>query len=107
MTSDIHFNYCCSNESEPSPPPPNRIEFIPLEWYDKIHASNSALKNNLVSTTLNTIPKLRAIANDVIFDVLMYMTPEFCDEVLNCVTDQIIELYDLFKTINTDFSDEG
>jgi phospholipase DDHD2 len=89
------------------PPPPNRIEFIPVEWYDKIHASNSALKNNLVSATLGTVPKLRAIANDVIFDVLMYMTPEFCEEVLNCVTDQIVELYDSFGEIHKDFSSQG
>ena len=90
-----------------TPPPPNRIEFIPVEWYDKIHSSSSTLKNNLISTTLGTIPKLRAIANDVIFDVLMYLTPEFCEEVLNCVTDQIVELYDAFKLIHDSFAREG
>jgi DDHD domain. len=96
-----------SIHSEPMPKPPNRIEFIPIEWYDKIHSSSSALKKNLLSTTLGTIPKLRSIANDVIFDVLMYMTPEFCEDVLNCVTDQIIRLYDLFKLCNSDFTNGG
>lgn len=92
---------------QPPPPPPNRIELIPIEWYDKIHASNSSLKNNLVSSTLAGVPKLRSIANDVIFDVLMYMTPEFCEEVLNCVTGQINELYDSFQVVNPGFSDQG
>jgi len=93
--------------SEPMPDPPNRIEFIPIEWYDKIHSSSNALKKNLLSTTLGTIPKLRSIANDVIFDVLMYMTPEFCEEVLNCVTDQIVRLYELFQLSNPDFANGG
>jgi len=65
------------------------------------------LKKNLLSTTLGTIPRLRAIANDVIFDVLMYLTPEFCEEVLNCVIDQINECYDSFQSIYPNFSKEG
>jgi hypothetical protein len=35
------------------------------------------------------------------------MTPEFCEEVLNCVTDQIVRLYQLFKISNSDFADGG
>lgn len=97
----------CERRSESIPAPPNRIEFIPVEWYDKIHSSSSALKKNLLSTTLGTIPKLRSVANDVIFDVLMYMTPEFCEEVLNCVTDQILRLYELFCHNNEEFSQDG
>ena len=37
----------------------------------------------------------------------MYLTPEFCEEVLKCVTDQIIECYDSFQTLYKDFSTEG
>lgn len=53
------------------PPPPNRIELIPIEWFSRMHDSSSALMRSLKATTLNTIPALRAIANDVVFDVLM------------------------------------
>lgn len=62
---------------------------------------------SLNATTLRTIPALREIANDVIFDVLMYLTPNFCYEVLECVTDQIISTYEIFKKNNPDFASNG
>ncbi len=71
----------CERLGEKSPPPPSRIEFIPIEWYEQIHSSSSALKKDLLSATINTIPKLRSIANDVVFDVLVYSTQEFCGKV--------------------------
>lgn len=93
---------------QPAPSPPHRIELIPVEWYDKIHSASSSLKNDLISTTLETIPKLRSIANDVIFDVLMYMTPEFAEKVLMCVTEQICDLYEGFKMVHKDvFQEKG
>jgi len=93
---------------EDIPEPPNKIEIIPIEWYDEIHNSgSSALKKTLLSTTLQTIPKLRVVANDIVFDVLMYLTPEFCQKVLTTVTDQINIFYDNFKGIHTDFERNG
>lgn len=92
---------------EEPPEPPSRVEIIPIEWFDKIHDSTSQLKNTLLSTTLSTIPKLRVVANDIVFDVLMYLTPEFCEKVLTTVTDQICTFYENFKGIHTDFEQEG
>ena len=37
------------------------------------------------------------------FDVLMYLTPEFCEAILQCVTTQIIELFSTFQRINPSF----
>uniref|UniRef100_A0A7S4MCP5 DDHD domain-containing protein n=1 Tax=Odontella aurita TaxID=265563 RepID=A0A7S4MCP5_9STRA len=85
------------------PPPPGRIEILPIEWYDRIHSSSSSLKKSLISTTLLSVPKLRAIANDVVFDVLMYLTPEFCEEVLDCVTMQVNDMFIRFQTVHSDF----
>lgn len=62
---------------------------------------------SLNAVTLRTIPALREIANDVIFDVLMYLTPTFCYEVLECVTDQIISTYEIFMKNNPDFLSNG
>jgi hypothetical protein len=62
---------------------------------------------SLKAATLNTIPALREIANDVIFDVLMYLTPNFCYEVLECVTDQIIQIEALFQKNNPQFLANG
>jgi hypothetical protein len=62
---------------------------------------------SLKATTLTTIPALREIANDVIFDVLMYLTPHFCYDVLECVTDQIIRLHTVFQKNNPQFLSSG
>jgi hypothetical protein len=89
------------------PPPPARIEVIPIEWFSRMHDSSSALMRSLKGSTLNTIPALRAIANDVVFDVLMYLTPAFCEAVLEVVTEQINELYQTFQTVHPDFLAAG
>jgi len=95
-------------KKEELPAPPNRVEILPIEWYSRIHSGSSSVKRSLISSTLLTVPKLRAIANDVVFDVLMYLTPEFCEEVLDCVTTQIIDLYAKFKAVHQNFiANEG
>jgi hypothetical protein len=61
----------------------------------------------LKGVTLSTIPALRAIANDVILDVLLYMTPNYCYDVLESVTDQIIALHKVFNKIHPEFAENG
>jgi hypothetical protein len=92
---------------EKEPPVPNRIELIPIEWYDQIHSSSNSIKNSLKSTTIRSIPALRAIANDVIFDVLMYLTPTFCESVLEAVTNKINDLYGVFNEVHPEFIENG
>ena len=94
-------------EKSSPPEPPSRVEFIPIEWYEKLHSSSNALMRSVKATTLGTIPALRAIANDVIFDVMMYMTPKFCYDVLECVTEQINETYQSFQKVYPDFRQKG
>lgn len=97
----------CEKQKQPLPPPPNRVEFIPIQWYDKVRSPSHSLVTSLNAVTLGSIPALRSIANDVIFDVLMYLTPEFCEAILQCVTTQIIELYSTFQRINPSFIARG
>jgi hypothetical protein len=92
---------------EPEPPVPNRVEILPIEWWDKIHNSSSTLVRSLQATTLSTIPGFRSIANDVVFDVLMYLTPTFCETVLECVTGQINDLYHGFEKVHPGFVKNG
>lgn len=107
----MYVNACafvCSTQihctlRQPLPPPPNKVEFIPIEWYDKVRSPSHALMASLNAVTLRSIPALRSIANDVIFDVLMYLTPEYCGAILECVTTQIIELYSTFQRIHPSF----
>eukprot|EP00934_Nitzschia_sp_Nitz4_P001823 Nitzschia sp. Nitz4//scaffold22_size323478//14171//16370//NITZ4_000492-RA/size323478-augustus-gene-0.220-mRNA-1//-1//CDS//3329542890//1823//frame0 len=91
-------------EGSPLPEPPHRVEFLPIMWYDSIHSSSSDLMTTLSATTLQTIPALRQIANDVILDVLLYLTPNFCYDVLQCVTDQIIRQQQIFLSHHPDFT---
>ena len=57
--------------------------------------------------TLSTIPALRSIANDVVLDVLLYMTPNYCHDVLESVTDQIYSVYAVFNKTFPDFASRG
>jgi len=57
--------------------------------------------------TLNTIPALRSIANDVVLDVLLYLTPNYCYDVLQSVTDQIFSVYGVFNKTFPDFASRG
>ena len=54
------------NEDKAPPKPPNRTEFLPIEWFDRIHNSSTEIMTSLKAATLPTIPGLRAIANDAI-----------------------------------------
>ena len=91
----------------PEPARPNRVELVPIMWYDRIHSSSNTLSISVQAATLSTIPALREIANDVILDVLMYLTPNFCHEVLECVTDQIIASFKIFQKANPEFLESG
>jgi len=89
--------------NKPEPKPPSRIEIVPIEWFDRIHSSSSMLMKSLAAATIPSVPALRAIAKNVVFDVMMYLTPGFCEEVLDCVTVQINGFYLDFLKIHPDF----
>lgn len=97
---------CAAAEKKglPLPERPKRIELIPIEWFQYLHDSSSSLMKSLRSVTLPSIPALRSLANDVVFDVLMYLTPHFCQAVLECVTEQISRYYAKFREIHPNFA---
>lgn len=94
-------------KKEPIPDPPSRVEFLPILWYDRVHDSSNAMTKSLKGVTLSTIPALRSIANDVVLDVLLYMTPNYCHDVLKSVTDQIYSVYGVFNKTFPDFASRG
>eukprot|EP00815_Leptocylindrus_aporus_P009464 CAMPEP_0116056678 /NCGR_PEP_ID=MMETSP0322-20121206/4157_1 /TAXON_ID=163516 /ORGANISM="Leptocylindrus danicus var. apora, Strain B651" /LENGTH=658 /DNA_ID=CAMNT_0003540541 /DNA_START=143 /DNA_END=2119 /DNA_ORIENTATION=+ len=94
-----------SGQKEPALP--RRIEVLPIEWYDQIHSDSKPLMKSLKATTIQSISSLRAIANDVIFDVMMYLTPQFAQETLECVTGQISDIYDKFLKVHKHFLRDG
>lgn len=94
-------------KEETIPEPPNRVEFLPILWYDRVHDNSNAMMKSLNCVTLKTIPALRSIANDVVLDVLLYMTPNYCHDVLKSVTDQILSVYGVFNKTFPDFASRG
>jgi DDHD domain len=92
---------------EPLPAPPGRIEFISIEWFDQLRSSSTEMMRSLQAATLSTIPTLRAIANDVMFDVLLYLTPTFCTTTLQTVTEQIQTLHQRFEHIHPHFGPQS
>lgn len=68
---------------------------------------NSFVRSFVDGRTLSTIPALRSIANDVVLDVLLYMTPNYCHDVLESVTDQIYSVYGVFNKTFPDFASRG
>lgn len=83
------------------------FKFLPIEWHDKVRSPSHSLVTSLTAVTLSSIPALRSIANDVIFDVLMYLTPEYCEAILQCVTTQILQLFSTFQRMNPSFIATG
>mmetsp|Transcript_3885 Transcript_3885/g.7763 ORF Transcript_3885/g.7763 Transcript_3885/m.7763 type:complete len:618 (-) Transcript_3885:1307-3160(-) len=93
---------------QPVPPKPFRTELLPVEWFHCLRdEKQSDVMRSLQAVTINSIPALRSIANDIIFDVLVYMTPAFCQQVLECVTEQIATLYAAFSKIHPEFATHG
>jgi phospholipase DDHD2 len=72
-----------------------------------VRSPSHSLVTSLNAVTLSSIPALRSIANDVIFDVLMYLTPEYCEAILQSVTSQINELYHKFHNVHPSFKSIG
>ena len=89
---------------KPLPGPPGRIELLPIEWFEALHNEQSEVMKSLQAVTLPSIPALRTIANDIVFDVLVYLTPNFCQAVLEKVHQQITTLYQAFQKVHTDFN---
>eukprot|EP00536_Pseudo-nitzschia_multiseries_P005891 jgi/Psemu1/286085/fgenesh1_pg.120_\ len=81
------------------PTPPNRVEFLPVIWYDGVHNDSYSMRNTLTSVTLNGIPTMRSLANDIVVDVLLYLSPKHCHKVLVTTTKQIIELKERFNEL--------
>ena len=89
---------------QPELPPPGRIELIPVEWFHCLREESSALMRTLQHVTLPTIPALRSIANDVVLDVLLYMTPKFGHMVLETVTTRIRSICERIPKIHPNFA---
>uniref|UniRef100_A0A7S2PMJ7 DDHD domain-containing protein n=1 Tax=Leptocylindrus danicus TaxID=163516 RepID=A0A7S2PMJ7_9STRA len=71
-----------------------RVDYIPVEWHEKFNrlSRKSKVKTrdaSLHDITLNTIPSMRALANDTLLDVMYFMSPEYHDLLIDIVTEEL------------------
>merc|ERR1719244_1725761 len=82
----------------------NRVEFLPVNWHDKLHGEDTGTDGRIQPLTLRSIPKLRNFVNDTLLDVLFYTSPIYCQTILDTVCDQINNIYRLYCLRNQGFT---
>ena len=78
----------------------NRVEFLPVNWHDKLHGEDTGTDSRIQPLTLRSIPKLRSFVNDTLLDVLFYTSPLYCQTILDTVCTEINRMFKLFCTRN-------
>jgi len=81
----------------------SRVEFLPVNWHDKLHGEDTGTDTRLQPLTLRSIPKLRGFVNDTLLDVLFYTSPLYCQTILDTVCGEINRMYKLFISRNPGF----
>ncbi|GMI10514.1 hypothetical protein TrVE_jg12697 [Triparma verrucosa] len=89
-------------EGGPEPALPQKIEILPIIWYQVWHTGTD-IKKSLDSITIRTIPVVRTIANDIIFDVLMYQQKELRDKILKFVGEECRMLWSQYMMVNSGY----
>ncbi len=79
-----------------------RVEFLPIAWHSVVH--DKERDDMLSRVTQKTVPGVRALANQVIVDILFYCDPEHRLLMANKIATQANSLYALFVTNNPSFS---
>lgn len=78
----------------------SRVEFLPVNWHDKLHGEDTGTDSRIQPLTLRSIPKLRSFVNDTLLDVLFYTSPLYCQTILDTVCGEINRMYQLFSARN-------
>ncbi|CAM9134914.1 unnamed protein product [Choristocarpus tenellus] len=85
------------------------IEFLPVEWYDEVHQSggekgeHNGIDNNLNRISLPSIPALRQFANEVLMDIMYYLTPRLMNIIVETVASKMKRMFTTFSKYNPDF----
>lgn len=81
-----------------------RIEVLPISWHSELHSEESGIDAKLKAITLESIPKIRSLANETILDVLFYTSPKFCQHIMEIVSGSLNRLYTKFCQRNPAFA---
>jgi len=84
------------------PPPPARIEVLPIVWSDVWHVGTDT-KISLERCTIASIPTIRTVANDIIFDVMQYQSTALRNKTLKFVSELINDIHTSYSSMNQDY----
>ncbi|EGG15411.1 hypothetical protein DFA_10246 [Cavenderia fasciculata] len=77
------------------------VEFRIIEWHSKIR--KGTLDEDLDKIKPDKVEKLRGFINETLFDIMLYMTPDYHQEILKEVSSQINQNYKIFLDYHPKF----
>jgi len=84
-----------------------RAEYLPVEWHERFAELSRKPQEEdrtcLEDISLDTIPHLRAFANDTMLDVLYFMSPEYHRIIIDVVTSELNLVKSKFYQYNPEF----
>eukprot|EP00546_Thalassionema_frauenfeldii_P010773 CAMPEP_0178924050 /NCGR_PEP_ID=MMETSP0786-20121207/17103_1 /TAXON_ID=186022 /ORGANISM="Thalassionema frauenfeldii, Strain CCMP 1798" /LENGTH=1114 /DNA_ID=CAMNT_0020598701 /DNA_START=263 /DNA_END=3604 /DNA_ORIENTATION=- len=75
------------------------VEYIPVEWHEAFCAQRTQGMANVNDISLPTIPTMRHFANDVLMDVLYFMSPQYHDLIIRIVTQEMNLVVEKFQKL--------
>ncbi|PIA60315.1 hypothetical protein AQUCO_00300073v1 [Aquilegia coerulea] len=78
-----------------------RVLFIPCQWRRGLKLGGESAVDNI---TLNGVRGLRVMLSATALDILYYMSPIYCQEIINSVSNQLNRLYKKFLKRNPDYN---
>ena len=94
-------------EKQDGVPSERRVEFLTVEWHGIVHSNEFNLTRDIDSVTLSGLKIFRDIANEIIIDIIVYMTPNFRERILTSVVHELNKIYTLFCKYNPAFVAHG
>ncbi|KAI1882549.1 hypothetical protein AGOR_G00251890 [Albula goreensis] len=81
-----------------------RVEFLPVNWHDTLHGDATGVDWDIQRITLPSLTRLRDFANDTLLDLFYYLTPTYCQGILDHLVSEINRLHSLFLSRHPGFS---
>lgn len=80
-----------------------RVEFLPVNWHNTLHADATGVDNDIQRITLPSICRLRQFTNETLLDLFFYNSPTYCQTIVNTVCGEMNRIYRLFLERNPTF----
>ncbi|XP_075063129.1 triacylglycerol hydrolase DDHD2 isoform X2 [Mixophyes fleayi] len=95
----LHAHYKKANEQVQI----GRVEFLPVNWHNALHADATGVDNDIQRITLPSISRLRQFTNETLLDLFFYNSPTYGQTIVNTVCGEMNRIYQLFLERNPAF----